>query len=158
MLAFIFQKLSGTLDLVVLSKSVEVTVRDETVYLAMLSAVTPTQWVFYIFSVLLHIHIFTDVSIFLAVSCFLTLYRNLGITKSSLCCRGDSKLQFSGSYVTISWEMASEISQMSDSSIVIIQSTVGLYTVATRCHTYFAVTLKCTEDSSLKILRHSLVL
>ena len=28
--------------------------------------------------------------------------------------------------------MASEISQMSDSSIVIIQGTVGLYTVATR--------------------------
>ena len=37
--------------------------------------------------------------------------------------------------------MASEISQMSDSSIVIIQGTVGLYTVATRCHTCFAVTL-----------------
>ena len=31
---------------------------------------------------------------------------------------------------------------MSDSSIVIIQGTVGLYTVATRCHTCFAVTLK----------------
>ena len=54
--------------------------------------------------------------------------------------------------------MASEISQMSDSSIVIIQGTVGLYTVATRCHTCFAVTLKYTEDSSLTILRHSLVL
>ena len=40
--------------------------------------------------------------------------------------------------------MASEISQMSDSSIVIIQGTVGLYTVATRCHTCFAVTLKYT--------------
>ena len=53
--------------------------------------------------------------------------------------------------------MASEISQMSDSSIVIIQGTVGLYTVATRCHTFFAVTLKYTEDSSLTILRHSLV-
>ena len=53
--------------------------------------------------------------------------------------------------------MASEISQMSDSSIVIIQGTVGLYTVATRCHTCFAVTLKYTEDSSLTILRHSLV-
>ena len=51
--------------------------------------------------------------------------------------------------------MASEISQMSDSSIVIIQGTVGLYTVATRCHTCFAVTLKYTEDSSLTILRHS---
>ena len=54
--------------------------------------------------------------------------------------------------------MTSEISQMSDSSIVIIQGTVGLYTVATRCHTCFAVTLKYTEDSSLTILRHSLVL
>ena len=54
--------------------------------------------------------------------------------------------------------MASEISQMSDSSIVIIQGTVGLYTVATRCHTCFAVTLKYTEDSSLTILRHSLLL
>ena len=53
--------------------------------------------------------------------------------------------------------MASEISQMSDSSIVIIQGTVGLYTVATRCHTCFAVTLKYTEDSSLTILQHSLV-
>ena len=53
--------------------------------------------------------------------------------------------------------MASEISQMSDSSIVIIQGTVGLYTVATRCHTCFAVTLKYTEDSSLAILRHSLL-
>ena len=53
--------------------------------------------------------------------------------------------------------MASEISQMSDSSSVIIQGTVGLYTVATRCHTCFAVTLKYTEDSSLTILRHSLV-
>ena len=53
--------------------------------------------------------------------------------------------------------MASEISQMSDSSIVIIQGTVGLYTVATRCHTCFAVTLKYTEDSSLTILRHSLM-
>ena len=53
--------------------------------------------------------------------------------------------------------MASEISQMSDSSIVIIQGTVGLYTVATRCHTYFAVTLKYTEDASLTILRHSLL-
>ena len=52
--------------------------------------------------------------------------------------------------------MASEISQMPDSSIVIIQGTVGLYTVATRCHTCFAVTLKYTEDSSLTILRHSL--
>ena len=49
--------------------------------------------------------------------------------------------------------MASEISQMLDSSIVIIQGTVGLYTVATRCHTCFAVTLKYTEDSSLTILR-----
>ena len=47
---------------------------------------------------------------------------------------------------------------MSDSSIVIIQGTVGLYTVATRCHTCFAVTLKYTEDSSLTILRHSLIL
>ena len=46
---------------------------------------------------------------------------------------------------------------MSDSSIVIIQGTVGLYTVATRCHTCFAVTLKYTEDSSLTILRHSLI-
>ena len=46
---------------------------------------------------------------------------------------------------------------MSDSSIVIIQGTVALYTVATRCHTCFAVTLKYTEDSSLTILRHSLV-
>ena len=45
---------------------------------------------------------------------------------------------------------------MSDSSIVIIQGTVGLYTVATRCHTCFAVTLKYTEDSSLTILQHSL--
>ena len=53
--------------------------------------------------------------------------------------------------------MASEISQMSDSSIVIIQGTVGLYTVATRCHTCSAVTLKYTEDSSLTILRHSLM-
>ena len=53
--------------------------------------------------------------------------------------------------------MASEISQMSDSSIVIIQGTVGLYTVATRRHTCFAVTLKYTEDSSLTILRHSLI-
>ena len=35
-------------------------------------------------------------------------------------------------------------------------NTVGLYTVATRCHTCFAVTLKYTEDSSLTILRHSL--
>ena len=52
--------------------------------------------------------------------------------------------------------MASEISQMSDSSIVIIQGTVGLYTVATRCHTCFAVTLKYTEDSSLTIFQHSL--
>ena len=52
--------------------------------------------------------------------------------------------------------MASEISQMSDSSIVIIQGTVGLYTVATRCHTCFAVTLKYTENSSLTILQHSL--
>ena len=41
---------------------------------------------------------------------------------------------------------------MSDSSIVTIQGTVGLYTVANRCHTCFAVTLKYTEDSSLKIL------
>ena len=32
----------------------------------------------------------------------LTLYRNLDITKASLCCRIDSKLQFSGSYVKIS--------------------------------------------------------
>ena len=47
---------------------------------------------------------------------------------------------------------------MSDSSIVIIQGTVGLYTVATRCHRCFAVTLKYTEDSFLKILPHSLVL
>ena len=47
---------------------------------------------------------------------------------------------------------------MSDSSIVIIQGIVGLYTVATRCHRCFAVTLKYTEDSSLKILPHSLVL
>ena len=47
---------------------------------------------------------------------------------------------------------------MSDSSIVIIQGTVGLYTVATRCHTCFAVTLKYTEDSSLKILPHSLIM
>ena len=47
---------------------------------------------------------------------------------------------------------------MSDSSIVIIQGTVGLYAVATRCHTCFAVTLKYTEDSSLTILRHSLLL
>ena len=46
---------------------------------------------------------------------------------------------------------------MSDSSIVIIQGTVGLYTVATRCHTCFAVTLKYTEDSSLTIVQHSLV-
>ena len=46
---------------------------------------------------------------------------------------------------------------MSDSSIVIIQGTVGLYTVATRCHTCFAVILKYTEDSSLTILRHSLL-
>ena len=46
---------------------------------------------------------------------------------------------------------------MSDSSIVIIQGTVGLYTVATRCHICFAVTLKYTEDSSLTILRHSLI-
>ena len=48
---------------------------------------------------------------------------------------------------------------MSDSSkisIVIIHGTVGLYTVATRCHRCFAVTLKYTEDSSLKILPHSL--
>ena len=45
--------------------------------------------------------------------------------------------------------MASETSQLSDSSIVIIQGTVALYTVTTRCHTYFAVTLKYTEDSSL---------
>ena len=45
---------------------------------------------------------------------------------------------------------------MSHSSIVIIQGTVGLYTVATRCHTCFAVTLKYTEDSSLTIIRHSL--
>ena len=44
---------------------------------------------------------------------------------------------------------------MSDSSIVIIQGTVGLYTVATRCHTCFAVTLKYTEDSSLTILQHN---
>ena len=80
-------------------------------YLTMLSAITSTQWVFYIISLLPHIHIFTDVSIF---GSFLTLYRNLSITKSSLCYRGHSKLQFSGSYVTISWEMASEISQMSD--------------------------------------------
>ena len=43
-------------------------------------------------------------------------------------------------------------------SIVIIQGTVGLYTVATRCHTCFAVTLKYTEDSSLKILPQSLPL
>ena len=50
--------------------------------------------------------------------------------------------------------MASEISQMSDSSIVIIQGTVGLYTVATRCHTCFAVTLKYTEDSSLHLLQY----
>ena len=35
---------------------------------------------------------------------------------------------------------------------------MGLYTVATRCHTCFAVTLKYTEDSSLTILRHSLVI
>ena len=139
-------------------KECRISVRGETLYLTMLSVVTPTQWVFYIISVLphyvAHIHIFTNVSIF---GCFLTLYRNLGITKSSLCCRIDSKLQFSGSYVKISWEMASEISQMSDSSIVIIQGTVGLYTVATRCHTCFAVTLKYTEDSSLTILRHSLL-
>ena len=47
---------------------------------------------------------------------------------------------------------------MSDSSIVIIQGTVGLYTVATRCHICFAVTLKYTEDSSLTILRHSLTI
>ena len=46
---------------------------------------------------------------------------------------------------------------MSDSSIVIIQGTVGLYTVATRCHRCFAVTLKYTEDSSLKILPHSYI-
>ena len=47
---------------------------------------------------------------------------------------------------------------MSDSSIVIIQGTVGLYTVATRCHTCFAVTLKYTEDSSLTKIRHSLIM
>ena len=47
---------------------------------------------------------------------------------------------------------------MSGSSVVIIQGTVGLYTVATRCHRCFAVTLKYTEDSSLKILPHSLML
>ena len=77
------------------------------------------------------------------------MYRNVSITKLSLCCKGDSKLQFSGFCVKISWEMASEISQISDSSIVIIQGTMALYTVTTRCHTYFAVTLKYTEDSSL---------
>ena len=38
--------------------------------------------------------------------------------------------------------MASEISQMSDSSIVIIEGTVGLYTVATRCHTCFCCYIK----------------
>ena len=37
---------------------------------------SPDQWVFYIISVLSHIHIFTDVSIF---GCFVTLYRNLGM-------------------------------------------------------------------------------
>ena len=46
---------------------------------------------------------------------------------------------------------------MSDSSIVIIQGTVGFYTVATRCHTCFAVTLKYTEDSSLTEIQHSLL-
>ena len=46
---------------------------------------------------------------------------------------------------------------MSDSSIVIIQGTVGLYTVATRRHRCFAVTLKYTEDSSLKIFPLSLM-
>ena len=34
----------------------------------------------------------------------------------------------------------------------------GLYTLATRCHTCTAVTLKYTEASSLKILRHSLLI
>ena len=33
----------------------------------------------------------------------------------------------------------------------------GLYTLATRCHTCTAATLKYTEASSLKILQHSLV-
>ena len=83
-------------------KECRISVRGETLYLTMLSAVTPTQRVFYIISVLphyaAHIHIFTNVSIF---GCFLTLYRNVGITKSSLCCGGDSKLQFSGSCVKI---------------------------------------------------------
>ena len=45
-----------------------ISVRGETLYLTMLSAVTPTQLVFYIISVLphyvAHIHIFTNVSIF----------------------------------------------------------------------------------------------
>ena len=44
--------------------------------------------------------------------------------------------------------MVSEISEMSDSSIVIIQDTVGLYTVATRCHRCFAVTLKYREGAA----------
>ena len=47
----------------------------------------------------------------------------------------------------IGWEMASEISWM---------WVGGLYTLATRCHTCAAVTLKYTEASSLKILRYSL--
>ena len=87
------------------TKECRSTVIDETLYLTMLSAVTPTQWVFYIISVLPHIHIFTA-----CLAVFNLVYNNLGITKSSLCCRIDSKLQFSGSYVKISWEMASEIS------------------------------------------------
>ena len=39
-----------------------------------------------------------DVSIF---SYFLTLYRNLGITKTCLYCRRGSKFQFGGSFMKI---------------------------------------------------------
>ena len=63
-----------------------------------------------------------DISIF---GYFSTLYRNLGITKTYLYCRRDSKLRFGGSFMKIGREMVSEISWMWGSSIVIMPGTVG---------------------------------
>ena len=93
-----------------------------------------------------------DVSIF---GHFLTLYRILGITKICLYYRRGSKLQFGGSFMKIGLEMASEISWMWGSSIVIMPGTVG-YTLLPLDVTHVLL-LKYTEASSLKILRHSLV-
>ena len=55
----------------------------------------------------------------------LTLYKNLGITKTYLSCILGSKLWFGGLFMKISWEMASEISQVWGSSIIIMPGTVG---------------------------------